>query len=332
MRKFLFGFLGMILLLLILVVSLSRLDMPLDSLLSQYATGNSEFVMLNGQNVHFRDEGEGEAVLLLHGISSSLHTWDAWTAVLQDSFRVLRLDLPGFGLTGPQVDGNYSQAAYADFLRDFLAARGIERCHLVGNSMGGGIACSFALRYPEKVNKLILVDAAVYRDPNQAPTLAFRLAKTPVLSQLMRYLTPRFMVEKSIREVYADPSKITPALLDRYDAMLLASGNRQALIDRLNQPPDSVQWDIRQIHHPTLVIWGEEDRWIPVSHVDSFLRDLPLGRARVYPGVGHLPMEEAPAETVGEVMGFLLPMTSPSPAAPVYPGPATSGHSRHRPR
>lgn len=294
----------------LVVVSQSRLDYSEDNLRVKYADGSSRFTEIMGETVHFREEGSGPPVLLLHGISSSLHTWDAWAAALEDSFRVLRLDLPGFGLTGPIASRDYSQTMMTDFVAAFLDERGIAHCHLVGNSMGGGIACVFAIRFPERVDKLILVDAAGYRDPDKPPTLAFRVGRVPVLKQLMRYLTPRSLVEKSIREVYAAPEKITPELMDRYDAMLLAPGNREALIDRLNQPAEPQKWDYTQIDQPTLLLWGAQDAWIPVSHIDSFQRDLPQARAIVYPGVGHLPMEEYP-ESVSDARAFLRFAGSP---------------------
>lgn len=303
MKKLRFALLGLIGLFTLVVISQSRLDHSMDSLLPLYANGASQFDTIKGEHVHFRDEGSGPAVLLLHGISSSLHTWDDWTQELKNDFRVLRLDLPGFGLTGPVSSRDYSQEMFTDFIADFLDSRGVDTCYLVGNSMGGGIACVFAIRYPERVKKLVLVDAAAYREPGQVPTLAFRLGRTPILKHLMRYLTPRSLVEKSVREVYADSSKITPSLLNRYDAMLLAPGNREALIDRLNQAPEP-DWDLTKIHQPTLLIWGAEDAWIPVAHVDSFQRDLPDTEKIIYPGVGHLPMEEHP-QSVQAVQQFL---------------------------
>ena len=166
-----------------------RPDIPVEKLLEEYAGENSRFVEIDGLKVHYRDEGSGEPVVLLHGVLSSLHTWDGWTAELQRERRVIRLDLPGFGLTGPGTEPQINLDYYVEFMAKFLDALGLERVTMAGNSMGGGITWLFAARYPERVDKIVLLDAAGFLTADDNLNL-FKLAGSPVLKPLVRYCTP----------------------------------------------------------------------------------------------------------------------------------------------
>jgi pimeloyl-ACP methyl ester carboxylesterase len=280
-----------------------RGDLSLDELKPRWATGASRFVDMGGTTVHHRIEGSGPTVVLLHGTGSSLHTWDAWTAELSRRYRVVRLDLPGFGLTGPDGSHDYTMAHYVAFLTDFLDRVGADRVHLVGNSFGGRIAWRYALAHPERVRSLVLIDSAGYKAAIRSP--AFRLARVPGLAPLVRWITPRWMVRNSLLEVYGDDGKITDDLVERYLQMLLRAGNREALIERLRteEPDDSAR--IAELRCPTLILWGEADAWIPVAHARRFHDDVPGSELVVYPGIGHVPMEESPSETMPDLLRFL---------------------------
>lgn len=282
-----------------------RADIARDEMIKRYAQAPSQFMTLAGQEIHFRDEGSGPALLLLHGMGASLHTWDQWTLALQDSFRIIRVDLPAYGLTGPHPTHDYSLAAYTRFVDDFIERLGLDAVSIAGNSLGGAIAWSYAAAHPDKVNKLILIDAWGFPDPNRKPTLGVRLAQTPILQNIVRYVTPRSLIAKSIYEVYGDTSKVQESLIDRYYEMMLAEGNREAFIARQDSPFPFDKERLAAIYHPTLLQWGEEDSWIPLAIGDSFMRALPNAKMISYPGVGHLPMEESPQQTVMDARHFL---------------------------
>ena len=167
-------------------------------------SGTSRFVDVDGMSVHYRDEGAGPPLLLIHGTGASLHTWDAWSAALSGTHRVVRLDLPGFGLTGPQPDGDYRIDTYVDMVDHFATKVGLDRFALAGNSLGGQIAWRFAARHPEAVNALILVDAAGY-PRSVKPPLVFRLGRVPVVSSLMGHLDPHMLVESTLKRTYGIP-------------------------------------------------------------------------------------------------------------------------------
>src|SRR5437588_569570 len=203
-------------------------DIPLADLKRQYGAPPSRFLDVQGLQVHYRDEGEGPPLVLLHGTGSSLQTWDAWADALRGRFRVIRMDLPGFGLTGPSRGGDYRIAAYVEFLDAFRKRLGLEAFALAGNSLGGQIAWSYAVAHPAQVQALVLVDPSGY--PIDRPALLFRIACVPGLSWLMTRLDPGPITEKTVRDAYGDPGKVTPALIQRYRDLALREGNREAFV------------------------------------------------------------------------------------------------------
>jgi pimeloyl-ACP methyl ester carboxylesterase len=295
---------GLVLIAGIAVAAMIRPDIPVAELLPRYGAPPSQFMKLEGMRVHYRDEGKGPPLLLVHGTSSSLHTWDGWVHELAGRRRLVRVDLPGFGLTGPAPDGDYRVERYARFIGGFLDRLGIARADVAGNSLGGRVALTFTLAHPERVRKLVLVDAAGLSGV-PAPTI-FRLARTPVVNSALLYVTPRFLIRRNLEEVYGDDSRITDALVDRYHAMVRREGNREALVDRLTGPEDPVLDDrLGDIELPVLIEWGEADAWIPVACAHRFQRGIGGAQLRIYPGAGHTPMEELPVSTARDADSFL---------------------------
>jgi pimeloyl-ACP methyl ester carboxylesterase len=286
-------------------VSQLRDDIPLATLKARWAGGASRFVSVDGMEVHVRDEGSGPAVVLLHGTSSSLHTWDGWAQRLREDHRVVRFDLPAFGLTGPSPTHDYSIDAYVAVVEHVTARLGLRRFVLGGNSLGGGIACAYALAHPDRVRGLILVDALAYPVYGSDLPFAFRMASLPVVPSLLTRLDPRRLVEDGVRKSYGDISRITPGTLLRYYELTLRAGNRAAFVERMRVPRRDESAGIRQLRQPTLVLWGAEDRLIPVEAGRWFERDIPGARLIVYSGLGHIPMEEDPARTAADVEQFL---------------------------
>jgi pimeloyl-ACP methyl ester carboxylesterase len=296
---------GLFLLFVIFQVTQYHADIPLDELKSEYAPPPSKFMMMDGATVHYRDEGTGYPVVLIHGMSSSLHTWQGWANIMSKQYRVIRMDLPCFGLTGPTTDNNYSIPYYESFIARFLDSMGVKECYMVGNSLGGMITWNYALHHPEQVKKIVLLDAAGYAIKN--PPFVIGLARNKLVSLVMRYITPRFIIAQSMKQVYGDPAKITDSVTERYFKMTLRAGNRGAFIAFVNginlHSHDTLP--IQQIKTPTLIEWGEIDRWIPVEDARKFNRDIKGSQLITYPGVGHIPMEEIPAQSCADAMRFL---------------------------
>lgn len=284
--------------------ALVRPDLPLDALRAKYAPPPSRFVRLAGLDVHVRDEGTGPAVVLLHGMGASLHTWDAWAARLRDSLRVVRIDLPGYGLTGPFADRDYHVARYVPVLDALLDSLGLDRASFAGNSFGGEVAWRYALARPARVDRLILVDAAGY-PPGEVPPL-FRAARAPVIGPLLARIGPRWLYEQNLRSVYVDQAQVTPALVDRYAELARRAGNRQAFLDRALTEETFPFDSLRALRAPTLILWGAKDPWIPVAMADTFAAYVKGARIVKYPNVGHLPMEEAAEASARDARAFLL--------------------------
>lgn len=283
-------------------------DRPVAALTARWAPAPSQFVTVQGMQVHLRDEGPRDdalPVVLLHGTSASLHTWDGWVAALPER-RVIRMDLPGFGLTGPMADGRYDMARYVDFLAALLDTLGVQQAVVAGNSFGGRLAWEMAAAHPERVAQLVLVDAAGYPTPSVSVPIGFRIAQVPVLNRLMEVTLPRGMVASSVRNVYGDPEKVTPALVDRYFELTLRAGNRRALVERFRQAPSGEgAAAIRRLTQPTLILWGGRDRLISPDNAERFRADIAGSTLALFPALGHVPHEEDPVATVAPVRRFL---------------------------
>ena len=284
-------------------------DRPPAPLEARWATPPSTFIDVNGQRVHLRDEGpraDSSPIVLIHGTSASLHTWDGWAEQLRKRRRVIRFDLPGFGLTGPNASGDYSDAAHARFVIDVADALGLARFVVGGNSLGGETAWRTALLAPQRVERLILVDAAGYAFVPESIPLGFRLAYSPATSWLVETTLPRALVESSVRDVYGEPGRVTPALVERYFDLTLRAGNRRALVQRLAQfVPGEDAARIRELKLPTLILWGGRDRLIPPANARRFSADIAGSELVLFDTLGHVPHEEDPAATLGPVRRFL---------------------------
>ena len=283
-------------------------DKPVETLKARWAQPPSQFIDIGGLQVHLRDEGPRDdpaPIVLLHGTSSSLHTWDGWVQALKPTRRVIRFDLPAFGLTGPNPQNDYSIASYVTFVTAVVDKLGLQRFVLGGNSLGGQVAWETAVAAPTRVTQLILVDSGGYPLKPTSVPVGFILASLPGGPTLMQYVLPRGVVQSSVRSVYGDPARVTPALVDWYVDMSLRAGNRKALGYRLAQGYASDVAKISTLKVPTLILWGDQDRLIPPDNANAFARDIAGSKLVMLAGLGHVPHEEDPVRTVAEVKQFL---------------------------
>lgn len=278
--------------------------MTVEELLHKYITNESKWINVSELKVHYRDEGNGPVLLLLHGTFSSLHTYNAWNEILKKKFRVIRLDLPGFGLTGPSPNNNYSISQFTTFLENFTNLLGIKDFYLVGNSLGGWLSWEFAVLNPEKVKKLVLIDSAGYINDHNYP-LPFVIAQTPVLRNVFNFI-PKAVVRRFVRQVYHDQSKVTSDIVDRYYDMIHRDGNKEAFVHIANSNYKQNTHNLSLLTMPVLILWGGQDKWLNVEHAYKFQRDIPNNDLIIYDNVGHLPMEECPEKTAIDVQDFLL--------------------------
>lgn len=284
-------------------------DQPVDDLKARWAPSPSQFINVRGMSVHVRDEGRRDdpvPIVLIHGTSASLHTWEGWVAELKNQHRVISMDIPAFGLTGPRADADYHSTTYARFMLDLLDTMQVSRCIIAGNSLGGEVAWMVAATAPQRVERLILVDAGGYAFKADSIPLGFRIARMPQLAWIGEHVLPRHMMETSVKNVYGNPDRVTSALVDRYTAMTLREGNRHALGQRFQQTSSGAHAaDIKGIHVPTLIIWGGQDRLIPSEYAKKFNQDIAGSKLVIFDKLGHVPHEEDPVATVAVVKDFL---------------------------
>jgi pimeloyl-ACP methyl ester carboxylesterase len=284
-------------------------DRSVEELKSRWARPPSQFIEIEGMQVHLRDEGPREdptPIVLLHGTSSSLHTWDGWVNALKNEHRVIRFDLPAFGLTGPSPDNNYTIESYSQFVVAVLDKLQIDHYILAGNSLGGYVAWATAVLHPGRVKQLILIDSSGYPYEAQSVPIAFTIANTPVLNRLMEYVLPRGIVENSLKNVYGNPLLVTPELIDRYYDLATRPGNRQALVERFGQTqPGAFAKNVSTIKLPTLILWGGRDNLIPSYFGERFHKEIAGSKLVLFNELGHLPQEEAPVRTVSVLKEFL---------------------------
>ncbi|MDA9362308.1 alpha/beta hydrolase [Flavobacteriaceae bacterium] len=299
--------LKLFLLLLVLSISLYLYspDISVSELKKTYANQYSQFIEIDGMNVHYRDEGEGLTIVLLHGTGASLHTWDEWTNELKKTFRVIRLDLPAYGLTGPHPEKKYSLSDYSSFLNSFVESLDIDNFILSGNSLGGAIAWYYASEYPNKVELLSLLDpGGLYNKEKQSP-LVFRLARAPGINKILRYVTPRFFIKNTLKEVYFDKTKLTDKKIDTYRDLILRENNRESFINRSNSEPVDYTSRLKLITAPTQILWGNEDEWIPVENAKFFSESITNNTVDIMYETGHIPMEERPYESLELFLDFI---------------------------
>jgi pimeloyl-ACP methyl ester carboxylesterase len=291
-------------------------DLPAEEVDRRYSNEASRFLETGaGARVHYRDEGnpDGLPVVLIHGANASLHTWEPWVAELGDRFRLITLDLPGHGLTGRVPDGDYGRQAQLQTVAAVVAELGVERFVIGGNSMGGGVAWRYALAHPEQIAALVLVDAVppghwraeVEPEARGPAPIAFALLGQPWFRALARHLDPYPLLVQGLRAAYNDSPVVDDALIARYRDLTLREGGREAIVARFARPVPDDEADPAAIHQPTLVLWGANDTLIDVGYGKRFRDAMPDARLIVYPDLGHVPMEEAPARTAADVRRFV---------------------------
>jgi pimeloyl-ACP methyl ester carboxylesterase len=264
-----------------------------------------DYLLVDGVRLRVRDTGrrDAPAVILIHGFGASLETWEPWAQALSAHYRIIRFDLPGFGLTGPDPTGDYTDAREVKILADMMDKIGLPRASLIGNSLGGRIAWNFAAQHPDRVTRLVLISPDGFASPgfpyDKAP-------KTPLMMRLLPYVAPRGLLKANLAAAYGRPSALRESTVTRYRDLLLAPGVRPAILARLGQvilrdPAPT----LARITAPVLLLWGEKDAMIPISNAADYLRDLPHATLVRLPGLGHVPFEEDSGASLTPVERFL---------------------------
>jgi pimeloyl-ACP methyl ester carboxylesterase len=299
---------GALIVLVALAVALALLwtpDKSRTTLEAKYLNAPSDYLDVAGMRLHVRDSGPKAApvLILLHGFGSSLHTWEPWAQALSTRYRVIRYDLPGSGLTGADPTGDYTDTRGLVVLKALMDKLAIARATLIGNSLGGRLAWTFAATDPSRIDKLVLISPDGFASHGMEYGKA---ADVPAMLHLMKYVLPKSMLRSGLAPAYGDPSRLSDPVVDRYFDLMLAPGVRAAQIAKMGQivlvPPEPL---LARITAPTLLLWGDKDGMIPISNAADYLKAMPQARLATLPGLGHVPFEEAPDVSLVPVEAFL---------------------------
>jgi len=281
-------------------------DVPIEVLETRYANRASRFINIDGARIHFRDEGKGPAVLLLHANFSNLIDWDPWVDALQDSYRVVRLDFTSHGLTGPDPSNDYSLERTLDLTSKFIDAMDLENISIAGASMGGTIAIRYTHLHPDRIKNLILLSPESLDGNAKMPD---SLDVVPDSAHLLAYIMPRALPGFILRSGFGDRDKLTDELIDRWYDLWMHEGQREAQLDRLKQyKAGNTRQIIRTLRLRTLLLRGAEDKTIDFALGDEFLTGFENAaslRIVSYPGVGHWVVQEAGVESARDARQFL---------------------------
>lgn len=267
-------------------------DQDLAQLKEKYAQAPSKFINLAGTNLHYRDSGNKNlpALVFLHGFGASLHTWEAWSSELEKDYRVIRMDLPGFGLSGMNETDDFSNTHDITVILGLLNALGVDKATFIGNSLGGKLAWHIAAAHPERVAKLVLIS------PDGFASEGFEYDKAPQASWMLSLMTialPKPLLKMSLIPAYADANVLSSAMVDRYYDLICAPGVRKSIVARVKQTvlKDPIPL-LKTIQADTLLMWGEQDGMIPIDNAQDYVKNIPSVRLEVLPKTGHLPQEE----------------------------------------
>ena len=293
-------------------------DHPAAEVEARWATSPSQFVVIDGVRLHYRDEGSGPPVVLLHANYASLFMWEPWAAALKDRYRVIRVDLPAHGLTGPEPSGDYTLQRIQRLFEGFVDARGLQRFTVIGTSIGGTVAMRYAADHPERVERLGLISPGSLEKRVRGRTTP---AQVPRVFDLITLVTPKSFTRFMLTNDYGDPARVGEAVVDEWWSMWMREGNRAAMLGLLRQyVSGGVEDRIRAVRAPVLLLWGERNKRVPLAlayETRDLLVNAPEVRLEVLPGIGHMLVQEAPDESARIVRDWLdAPVVAAGDAPP----------------
>ena len=282
----------------------------IDFLKKKYGQAPSKFIsILNGVNLHFRDEGDTNSpvVILVHGHTEDLHTWNNMAKKLVEKFRVIRFDLRRHGLTGPAPDNEYRLESYVSDLSMLIQHLGVDNFVLVGHSMGGRISLKYAIENPESVNGLVLISASGAPPKEKtAKPMALRLMKNSLGRALIRRMWSRKMAKSSLEDMVFDSSVITDEEIDRMWDFSRYPGSMDAMFKEFSEIwNDFESTEINEFSKSTLLIWGEEDTICPMAMGEWYDSELPDSSLIRLQNIGHNPQLECPDKCLDEITSWM---------------------------
>ena len=303
------------------IAALIHRDHPAAEVEARWATPPSQFIVIDGVRLHYRDEGSGPPVVLLHANYASLFMWEPWAAALKDRYRVIRVDLPAHGLTGPDPTGDYTLQRIQALFERFADERGLQRFAVIGTSIGGTVAMRYAADHPERIERLGLISPGSLEKRVRGRTTP---AQVPKVFDAITLVTPKSFTRFMLTNDYGDPARVSETVVDEWWSMWMREGNRAAMLGLLRQyVSGGVEDRIRAVRAPVLLMWGERNKRVPVAlayETRDLLSNSPQVKLEVLPGIGHMLVQEAPQESARLVRAWLDAPVPPA-APPMDPAP-----------
>jgi len=289
-------------------------DLSRAVLEKKYSKPPTQYVEAAGVRLRVADAGPRNApvLIMLHGFGSSLETWHYWELPLAKRYRIVRYDLPGFGLTGADPSGLYNDERDVAVLTALMDRLGVRRATIIGSSTGGEIAWKFAAERPDRVERLVLVSPDGFADKS----VYGKKPQLPSMIGVLRFMSPDIMLRQAMNNAYAHSSRMRDTVYARTRDLMLAPGVRGAMIARLQQ---SILVDpapiLARIKAPTLVMWGDKDSIEPLANAPRFAEGIPHARLVLLPGLGHIPFREDPERSLAALRTFLDATETPTPGS-----------------
>jgi pimeloyl-ACP methyl ester carboxylesterase len=291
--------------------ALQRPDIPFATLQEKYGAAADRMLdMPSGERVRYRDQGDRNRppLVLVHGYAASLDTWEPWVARLGERYRLISLDLPGHGLTETPAEYAVSTERYVAVVNAVADAAGLQTFSLAGSSMGGRVAWEYALAHSERLDALILVDAAgwPFAERRGGAPLVFQLLHNPVIGRLLSNLDTTALTRQGLQASFVNQAMVDDAMVNRYVEFSRAPGHRPILRAlQLDYGRFATPDLLAGIAKPTLILSGEQDNLVPVAQARRFAAAIPGSELITFPNVGHLPQEEIPDASSEVVANFL---------------------------
>ncbi|WP_020526981.1 alpha/beta fold hydrolase [Flexithrix dorotheae] len=281
-------------------------DIEVGEIKAKFADHSSKFTIINQQEIHYKDQGDGDVILMIHGSPGSLFIWNKWAEILSKNYRIIRMDLPAFGITGPNRENDYSLNYYINFVKSFVDKLELKKFHLIGNSLGGQITYEFTDKFPGLVEKMVLISPTSFNHVYETSMFpAMKIIQSLVPKSGLNFITPKSWIRQSLKQIYSDQKLITPSMVDLNHSLLLREGNRKALLGNIIEQSTNKENKVSEITTPTLLLWGEKDKIIPVVNASNFKSMITNVRLITYKDVGHFPFDEVPEQSAKDVEEFL---------------------------
>ncbi len=282
------------------------LTLPKEYIKENYSLPNSHFMKWKGGIIHYTESGAGFPILMIHGFGGSNYDFKILDSLLNDKYKIIRVDLPGFGMSDfPKTDDDNFIKIYDEYFSFLIDTLHLDSMYVMGNSLGGMMAWNLTLKHPNNVKKLVLFNSAGYDMQESLKTANAKVFKYDIVKLMLKRGLPLFLTERGISRVFYDRSQLTDEKIKRVNELWNREGNLKHIIAMANSDKYLDSKAIKNITCPTLILWGKYDNVVLPKNAERFHHDIKNSELIIYDSCGHVPMMEKPLEVQRDVLKFL---------------------------